>query len=255
MNENLILIVDDEDQICAELDGYLMQKGYQTITANNGYDAFDLFVSEMPICILTDYRMPVMDGIELLKKIKLLNKDVHVILISGQADVKVVVEAMKNEAFDFLSKPVDLKNLITLVDIAVNKTIASIRKHNDGRMTSTVYHKIVENNNDVSVLFFNKDLDERMKDKFSRYVTELLNDLELRRIVIFNLENAKYINNIGLNFLIEMQKLLQESGKKLFLCSVGGQVLTYIKTLGYDNYFKIEMNVGNVLEHVRLNNI
>jgi DNA-binding NtrC family response regulator len=104
MEKKLILIVDDEDQICSELEGYLSQKGYKTITANNGSDAYDLFMSEKPVCVLTDYRMPIMDGIELLKMIKAANRHVQVILISGVADMKAIVEAMKNEAFDFLSK-------------------------------------------------------------------------------------------------------------------------------------------------------
>ncbi|PKL15549.1 MAG: hypothetical protein CVV49_20845, partial [Spirochaetae bacterium HGW-Spirochaetae-5] len=248
MNPKLILIVDDEDDICTELDGYLTQKGFQTIVANNGYDAYNLFVSEMPVCVLTDYRMPVMDGVELLKKIKLINKDIHVILISGVADIKTVVEAMKNDAFDFLTKPVDLKNLMTLIDLAIKKTYGAIKKQSDQNLSSALYHRQLENNNDVSIIFFNKDLDENTKDRFIIYINQLMNESELRKVVIFQLENARYINNIGLNFLIEMHKMLTESGKKIFLCAVGGQVSTYLKTLGYYNFFNIETNVGAVLE-------
>jgi anti-anti-sigma factor len=254
MNSKLILIVDDEDDICTELDGYLTQKGFQTIIANNGYDAYNLFVSEMPVCVLTDYRMPVMDGVELLKKIKLINRDVHVILISGVADIQTVVDAMKNDAFDFITKPVDLKNLMTLIDLAIKKTYGSIKKQNDQNLSSALYHRQLENNNDISVLYFNKDLDENTKDRFLRYISQLISDDELREVVIFQLENARYINNIGLNFLIEIHKMLTESGKKIFLCAVGGQVSTYLKTLGYYNFFNIETNVGAVLENLRLNN-
>ncbi len=254
MNPKLILIVDDEDDICTELDGYLTQKGFQTIIANNGYDAYNLFVSEMPVCVLTDYHMPVMDGVELLKKIKLINKEVHVILISGVADIKNVVEAMKNDAFDFLTKPVDLKNLMTLIDLAIKKTYGSLKQQSDERFASAIYHRYMENNNDVSILFFNKDLDESTNKKFTRYIDELMSKDELRGVIIFQLENARYINNIGLNFLIETQKILTESGKKLFLCNAGEQVSTYLKTLGYYNFFNIETNTVAVLENIRLNN-
>jgi len=251
MNSKLILIVDDEEEICSELDGFLTQKGYQTVIATNGYDAYDLFISEMPVCVLSDFHMPVMNGLELLKKIKLVNKDVHVILISGVADIKIVVEAMKNEAFDFLSKPVDLKNLLTLVNIAIQKTYSSIQNQKEKHMSSVLYHRPVENNNDVSVLYFNKDLDEQMSERFTRYIYELLNEQTLRRVVIFQLENSKYINNIGLNFLIEMKKLFASSGRPLYLCFLGEQVSTYIRTLGYDKLFDIETNIGAVLERVK----
>lgn len=254
MNSKLILIVDDEDDICRELDGYLTQKGFQTIVANNGYDAYNLFVSEMPVCVLTDYRMPIMDGVELLKKIKLINKDIHVILISGVADIKTVVEAMKNDAFDFLTKPVDLKNLMTLIDLAIKKTYGSLKKQSDERFASALYHRYLENNDDISILFFNKDLDESTKERYTRYINELMGRDELRRVVIFQLENARYINNIGLNFLIEMHNMLTKSDKKLFLCSAGEQVSTYLRTLGYYSFFQLEANIAAVVERLRVKN-
>jgi anti-anti-sigma factor len=122
-------------------------------------------------------------------------------------------------------------------------------------MTSILYHSIAENNKDVSILYFNKDMDERMTDKFRQYINGLLVEQSFRRIVIFQLENTKYINNIGLNFLIEMKELFMNSGKKLFLCSVGAQVSTYLRTLGYDSFFYIGADTSSILEHIRLNKL
>src|SRR5271157_820343 len=122
MNEKLILIVDDEPEICEEISGFLSHKGYPTIVAHNGRDGIKLFNEQKPILVLTDYKMPVMNGIELLKRVKIIDNDIHVVLISGAADGKIIVEAMKENAFDFLSKPIDLNSLMLVITIAIGKT-------------------------------------------------------------------------------------------------------------------------------------
>ena len=66
MNENLILVVDDEPDICGEISGFLSGKGYHTVIAHNGKDALKMFRDQKPVLVLTDYKMPLMNGIDLL---------------------------------------------------------------------------------------------------------------------------------------------------------------------------------------------
>lgn len=247
MNEKLILITDDEPQICAEIAGHLSRKGYQTLIAGNGRDAFDMFVSQHPICVLTDYHMPEMNGLDLLKKIKMIRKDIHVILMSGVADVKTVAAAMKNEAFDFLSKPIDLGELVNLVHLAINKTLLQSRQKIEDTMTAFFFHKTIHGNENISVLYFNRDLDEYTSTKYSNNIAGMINEKLLKINVVFHLENSKYINNIGLNFLIQIKDTLEQSGRKLFICSPVEQVLNYIKTLGYYEYLNMEKNLDDAL--------
>ena len=253
MNSKLILVVDDEAEILAEVSGYLSQKGYQVITAKNGRDAINLFKMHGPILVLSDYKMPVMNGLELLKAVKMLKKEIHVVLISGAADAKAIVEAMKENAFDFLSKPVDLNELLSIVKTAIEKTMLIIKKKSAGKEEVNLTHEISEDMDNVSIVYFNDALDEYSVEKFTRSINLFLHDGILKHNIIFFLKNVYYINNIGLNFLLETQEILKHYDHELFLCNVSDKVESYLKTLGYLNMFFIEKTFMGIYANINKN--
>lgn len=103
--ENIILLVDDEEDIRDVLDISLSDIGYQVFTAENGEDALRIFRKKKPPIVLCDIKMPGMDGIELLQKIKQENPDTEVIMITGHGDMNLAVKSLKFEATDFVTKP------------------------------------------------------------------------------------------------------------------------------------------------------
>jgi len=105
--EKEILIVDDEKDICEVLDISLSDIGYKVYTAENGEDALSILESIDPPIVLTDIRMPGIDGIELLKKIKQRNTDTEVIMITGHGDMDLAIKSLKLEATDFITKPIN----------------------------------------------------------------------------------------------------------------------------------------------------
>ncbi len=105
--EKKILIVDDEKDICEVLDITLSDVGYEVFTASSGEEALRLYREVNPAIILTDIRMPGMDGIELLKRIKGANPDTEVIMITGHGDMDLAIESLKLEATDFITKPIN----------------------------------------------------------------------------------------------------------------------------------------------------
>ncbi|RJQ64298.1 MAG: sigma-54-dependent Fis family transcriptional regulator [Desulfobacteraceae bacterium] len=109
MKENDIntLVVDDEKEICKLLSRLLEREGCKVRAANNGFDALKLIESELPEILFTDFKMPGMDGIELMTKAKELDPDLAVILITAYADVPGAVNAIKKGAHDYLPKPFD----------------------------------------------------------------------------------------------------------------------------------------------------
>jgi anti-anti-sigma factor len=247
MNEKLILIVDDELDICREISGYLSTKGYKVICAGDGMDGVKMFQQHKPILVLTDYKMPVMNGIELLKAVKSTNKDIHVVLISGAADTKIIVEAMKDDAFDFLLKPVDLPHLLDIVKTAISKTKAVMTQDKVRRASVNFINNITDVGGDITALYFTADLDEHTVNKYEMYVKQLLEEHSIKQSVVLVLKHVRYINNIGLNFLINLKDLLRQRGFGLFLCELSQQVDFYLRSLGYIDFF----TVGRTLEHVK----
>jgi len=101
-----ILIVDDEEDIRAVLDISLSDLGYEVYTAENGEEALRILSEINPPIVLTDIRMPVMDGIELLRRIKQVNPETEVIMVTGHGDMDLAIKSLKYEATDFITKPI-----------------------------------------------------------------------------------------------------------------------------------------------------
>ena len=101
-----LLLIDDEPDILRVLSISLKADGYDVVSAQNGPEGIAAFEKEKPDIVITDIKMPGMDGIEVLKKIKDLNADTEVIIITGHGDIENAIEALKHGASDFISKPV-----------------------------------------------------------------------------------------------------------------------------------------------------
>lgn len=106
-----ILIVDDEQSQRIILSGFLKQKGYNLFEASSGNEALKIIDNNLIDIVLSDYKMPEMNGIELLKKIKERNPEIAVVIITAFGTIEDAVKAMKEGAFDYLTKPVELDEL------------------------------------------------------------------------------------------------------------------------------------------------
>lgn len=101
-----ILLVDDEIGILKVLGISLSDRGYRVLTAQNGEEALRIFGEEKPAVVLTDIKMPGMDGIQLLQEIKSAAPDVEVIMITGHGDMELAIRSLQYEASDFITKPI-----------------------------------------------------------------------------------------------------------------------------------------------------
>ena len=106
-----ILLVDDEEDIRDVLSMALSDMGYQVFTAANGETAWKIFLDKTPPIVMTDIKMPVMDGIELLQRIKRENSDTEVIMITGHGDMDLAIKSLKHKATDFITKPINVEAL------------------------------------------------------------------------------------------------------------------------------------------------
>jgi signal transduction histidine kinase/FixJ family two-component response regulator len=105
--ENKILLVDDEEGIRKVLSISLTDSGYKVLTAANGDEALKIFKKDKPPIVLTDIKMPGIDGITLLKEIKKARPDTEVIMITGHGQMDLAIESLQYEAVDFVTKPIN----------------------------------------------------------------------------------------------------------------------------------------------------
>ncbi len=106
-----LLLVDDEEDIRDVLRLPLEDLGYDVLTAENAETALTLFRDEKPAIVLTDIKMPGMNGIELLQEIKKDSSDTEVIMITGHGDMNLAIKSLKYEATDFIIKPINVDAL------------------------------------------------------------------------------------------------------------------------------------------------
>ena len=115
----LILIVEDEKILAESMSVYLERHGYSTVVAHAGEDGVRMAGEACPEVAVVDLRLPGIDGLEVLKRLRELSPTIAVIMATAHASVASAVEAMRRGAFDYLNKPVDLEELKVVVDKAL----------------------------------------------------------------------------------------------------------------------------------------
>ena len=125
----IVLIVDDEKNYPPILSAVLEEEGFETLTANSGHEALDILKHSDVDLVLTDMKMPAMDGIELLEHIKTEDPELPVIMMTAHGTVEKAVEAMQKGAYNYVLKPFDNERLV----LFVNKAVAMYRVVKENR--------------------------------------------------------------------------------------------------------------------------
>jgi DNA-binding NtrC family response regulator len=121
LHMSTILVVDDEKSIRKALSEILVTEGYKVDEAVDGLEALNLIKARKYDCVLSDIKMPKLDGIELLEKLQVEGIQIPIIMISGHGSTETAVEAVKKGAFDYISKPPDLNRLLITLRNALDK--------------------------------------------------------------------------------------------------------------------------------------
>ena len=116
-----IVVIDDEVNAAAALETLLAEDGYDVARAHDGRSGLQLLEKHDPDVVLTDLRMPGMDGIELLAKVKEMRPETMVIVMTAYGTVKTAVKAMKLGAEDYLGKPIDVEELEVVLQKALER--------------------------------------------------------------------------------------------------------------------------------------
>jgi signal transduction histidine kinase len=135
-----ILLVDDEEGLRKVLGLSLKDRGYSVHGAGDGEQALALFEQIRPAIVLTDIKMPGMDGIDLLQAIKQRDPDVEIIMITGHGDIDLAIKSLKFDATDFITKPID----DDILDIALKRAEERITFRRQLRSYTENLERLVE---------------------------------------------------------------------------------------------------------------
>ena len=146
INNPRVLVIDDEPDIREVISNLLVEGGYQVNTASSGPEAIDLLKCEPFDLAITDMRMPGMDGLEVTKRLKQMDDDIQIIILTGFGTMENVIRAMgEKNVFDYLTKPLEnIEDLVKSVGRALEKRRLSIenkalvKKLNESNLKLTV---------------------------------------------------------------------------------------------------------------------
>ena len=127
-----ILIVDDEKNYRLVLEALLAPEGYEILTAENGSEGLDLILESDLDLVITDMKMPGMSGMDLLEEAKKNKPDLPVIMMTAFGTIEMAVEAMKKQAYDYITKPFKNEEL----KLTIKKALENYRLIKENRLLS-----------------------------------------------------------------------------------------------------------------------
>jgi DNA-binding NtrC family response regulator len=144
-SELKILIADDDDSLRRVLEFQLQEAGYTVVSAENGLQALELFSGNDFDCVITDWRMPQLSGLDFIGRAGAIRSETPIVVITAFGDVGTAVEAMRSGAFDFITKPFDRQVILLTVEKALKygSVLAENRRlrrlvHEDFRLENVV---------------------------------------------------------------------------------------------------------------------
>jgi len=120
-SDKKLLVIDDEPSALKMFGRLLGAYGYSVLTAESGEEGLEIFRKERPTLVITDIRMPGMDGIEVLKHLRQLSPEVETIVVTGHGDMELAIRSLRNSASDFINKPIRREALEIALERAEEK--------------------------------------------------------------------------------------------------------------------------------------
>jgi len=208
-----IFVVDDDRFVLESVTTLLRGYGFKVSPFSKGHDAVRQFILEPVDLVLTDINMPSMDGLELLEKIRFLDRETPVVLMTAYADLDVAVRAIQEGAFDFIIKPYRPPYLIHTIEKGVNyKRLTLIEKHYKMDLEKTVEKRTAELNAALEeITMMSRDIIDRLtsaaewRDKdtgqhisrIGQYARKLAQQLNMDEGFVSDISMASAMHDVG----------------------------------------------------------
>lgn len=123
-----ILIIDDNNDICLLLERFLSKQGYKTASVQRGDEGLNLLRKEAFELVICDFKLPDIDGLEMLRRIKVMHPTTAVIIITGYSDVRMAVQTVKHGAYDYVTKPLYPDEILYTIKAALERRLQSLQQ-------------------------------------------------------------------------------------------------------------------------------
>ncbi|WP_147820183.1 response regulator [Salidesulfovibrio onnuriiensis] len=216
-----ILVIDDEQPTLKMFTLLLEAMGFSVLTAEDGRAGVDVFRDERPDIVFTDIKMPVMDGIEVLRNIKEINPHAEVIVITGHGDMELAIQALNLDATDFINKPVQRQALSQALQRAEERLALSRTEQTQVSLEEEKDKAVLHLRGNVTGL-----TGTFLQSSFSRAAALGHGCIELR----FD-ENAS-INGAGITTLTDLLGDFREKGGRVLITGLSENFRTVFDMVG-----------------------
>jgi anti-anti-sigma factor len=223
-----ILVIDDERATLGMFKLFLGAYGFSVLTAENGAEGLALFEKERPSIVITDIKMPGMDGLEVLKRIKALDPATEVIVITGHGDIDLAVEALNFNAADFINKPIQKSALDSALKRAQERLNAWDRPGNE------VILRTVE---DISIMAVDGNVTSESEAFLQGAYDEAIEKGASKIVLLFN-ENST-VNGDGIAVLLRLLSKTKRRDQRVAISGLSENFKKIFDMVGITKYAKI----------------
>ncbi len=223
-----ILIIDDEKPTLDMFRLLLSAHGYDVLTAENGREGIEVFERERPPLVITDIKMPGMDGIEVLRLIKGSNPKAEVIVITGHGDMDLAIKALNLDATDFINKPIQRRYL----EQALRRAGERIEFHRNSE--KQIY---LEVRGEIAVIHLRGGLTSSSESSLLKVFQDAEKTGKPKILLLFDQDAS--VNGAGISILTQLLLDARRYGQNVEIAGLSENYRTVFKMVGIANLVKV----------------
>lgn len=231
-----ILVIDDERPTLKMLKLFLDVYGYETFTAENGDEGLAIFDEHRMPIVMTDIKMPGMDGLEVLKRIKEIAPKTEVIIMTGHGDMDLAIEALGLDATDFINKPIGQSNLYSALKRAQERIQLS---QSEGEIFS------VRLEGTASIIEINGAINSGSESSLAEAFSEAIDSADN---LILAFSNSATINGAGIALLTQALLGCRDNNITVSLVGLTGNMASILDMVGITKLATIHETLEEVLQ-------
>lgn len=216
-----VLVIDDEKPTLMMFRLTLGAYGFDVLTAENGREGLEIFSRDRPRIVLTDIKMPGMNGIEVLKRIKEIDPTAEVIVITGHGDMDLAIQALNLDATDFINKPIQRH----LLEQALERARERQRLRRE-----QVQDIVLEPAEGAAILVIRGNITAKTESRFQTLFHEAV-ALQKPRIV-FSFQESAAVNGAGIAILTQLLLESQKEGRHVVMTGLSQNMRKVFEIVG-----------------------